>query len=353
MKNRYLVRMTGIVLLGASFLFAGGCGYKDYPQPPETVVPEPIGDLLYKVDDKGLQLTWSYPVKTIKGSVLDDISSFELYRAEIPLEDYCGNCPIPFDEPIEIDGGSPFDGEIRRKATYNSSLLRSGHKYFFKVRARTSWWASSTDSNIINFTWFQPAAAPQGVTATSGDQQVTLKWQPVTSLSDGNAINMDIKYQLLRSVGGKDFTKIGDPVDATEFVDRQVRNGQKYFYTVQSMMVHQDELVNGGVSEEVAITPIDLTPPLAPSGVMAVRTGVGIKIFWDKSGAADIGGYRVYRRPADKDSYELLGKVEPEYTLFVDSKAGDRVRYYYAITAIDQGTPPNESNKSREATVRY
>jgi hypothetical protein len=353
MKNSYLVRMTGIFLLGASVLLAGGCGYKNYPVPPETVVPVPIVDLLYRADDKEVQLTWSYPVKTIKGSVLEDITSFELYRAEIPLEDYCGTCPVPFGEPMEIDGGSPFDGEVRRKATYSSTLLQSGHKYFFKVRSRTSWWATSADSNIVTFTWFQPAAAPTGITAKAGDQQVALRWQPVSSLSDGKAADMEIKYQLLRSAGGKDLTSVGDPVSATSFVDRQVRNGQKYFYAVQSMMVHEDELVNGGVSEKVSVTPVDRTPPLPPSGVTSVQTGVGIKIFWDKSESADISGYRVYRRAANKDSYELLGKVEPQYTLFVDSKASDSVRYYYAITAVDQATPPNESNKSREATVRY
>lgn len=353
MKNRYVVRVTGILCLGMFFLFSGGCGYKNPPVPPGSVVPEAIGDLLYQVDDNGVQLTWSYPVKTIKGSILDDVSSFELFRAEIPLEDYCGNCPIPFGEPMQVDGGSPFDGELRKKATYNSSLLRSGHKYFFKVRSRTSWWASSEDSNIITFVWFQPASAPEGLVSTVGDRQVTLQWLPVTTLSDGKAMDMGVKYQLFRSVGGKELVKLGEPTTKTNHVDRQVRNGQKYFYAVQSMMVYKDELVNGGMSTEVAASPVDLTPPVPPTGVTAVRTDVGMKIFWDKSEAADVGGYKVYRRAANKDSYELLGKVEPEYTIFVDRNGDESVRYYYAVTAIDQAKVPNESNKSREATVRY
>jgi fibronectin type 3 domain-containing protein len=292
-------------------------------------------------------------VKTIRGSVLDNISSFELYRAEIPIEDFCGTCPIPFGEPMELAGGSPFDGKMRRKASYASSLLRAGYKYFFKVRSRTSWWADSADSNIITFVWFQPTAAPEGVTVTPGDRQVTLKWQPVTSFTDGSAVEMAMQYQVLRSLDGNNFERLGEPVATTDYVDRQVINGQKYFYTIQSMMVLKDDLVSGGISKDVGVTPLDLTPPLAPAGVTVVRTGVGIKIFWDKSAAADIGGYRVYRRAAAKDSYELLGEVASEYTLFVDSKADDSVRYYYAITAFDQATPPNESNKSKEGTVRY
>lgn len=352
MKSRCLVRMTGVFFLMASLLTVG-CGYKTPPIPPQNVVPKPIEDLLYTVGDDGVELTWSFPVETIKGSTIEDVSSFELFKAEIPLEDYCGSCPIPFGEPMELDGGSPIDGEIRRKATYTSSQLRSGHKYFFKVRSRTSWWATSADSNIITFLWFRPAAAPVGVEAVAGDRQVTLNWQPVSTLSDGSPLDMSVKYQVLRSFGGKELLKTGEPMSTTSYVDRQVLNGRKYFYAVQSMMVHDNELVEGKISEKVAVSPVDMTPPVAPAGITAVRTDVGIKIFWDKSDEPDVAGYRVYRRAADKDNYELLGMVQAEYTLFVDSEAGDSVRYYYAVTAIDQSSPPNESKKSREATVRY
>ncbi len=353
MKKNYVVRVTTTILVTLSLLLSAGCGYKNSPVPPEAVVPQSIGDLTHSVDEKGVKLTWSYPMETIKGELIDDISSFELYRAEIPLEDYCGGCPIPFGEAQELSGGVVYDGKLRRKASYESSLLRSGHKYFFKVRSRTGWLASSADSNIITFVWFKPVAAPEGLTAIVGDRQVTLKWQPATKLLDGSPLDKDVKYQVFRSVGGKEFEKMGELQAGTEYVDKQVRNGQKYFYTVQSMMMYLEELVNGAVSKDVAAMPVDLTPPLPPAGVTAVRANSGIKVFWDNSGEADIGGYHIYRRAADKDEYTLLGKVEPEYTLFVDANAGEDVRYYYAITAIDQSTPPNESDKSREATVRY
>jgi len=353
MKNRYMVRMTTAVLTVAMFLLSAGCGYKNPPVPPEAVVPESIGDLSHFVDEKGLKLFWSYPMETIKGEVIEDISSFELYRAEVRLEDYCGSCPIPFEEPIELSGGAVFDGQLRRKANYETSLLRSGHKYFYKVRSRTGWWAASADSNIITFVWFEPAAAPQGLQAVPGDREVKLRWQPVTRLVDGSNLDKELKYQVYRSMGGKEFEKLGELQSGTEFVDRQVRNGQKYFYTVQSMMFYQEELVSGAISGDISAVPVDLTPPVPPAGVTAVRTDSGIKIFWDGSSEEDIGGYKVYRRAADQDDYSLLGKVEPQYTIYVDAQAGDSVRYYYAITAIDLSTPPNESPKSREATVRY
>ncbi len=346
-------RIVGLILLGASLLLVNGCGYKNNPVPPESVVPKPVNDLRYAVNDKGVKLDWFYPVETVIGTALSQIDSFELFRAEIPVDDYCGNCPIPFAEPLDLPGGAVLDGETRRRGAYSSSLLKSGHKYFFKVRSRASWWASSSDSNIVTFVWFEPAAAPKNVQAVAKDRRITLSWTPVTTRLDGQPLKMDIKYQVLRRGEGKEFEPVGTPIASTMFEDRQVRNGQKYFYTVQSMLVYESEFVNGGVSEEIASTPVDQSPPVAPAGVTAVWSSAGVKIFWDRSSETDIGGYRVYRRASDKDDYELVGNVDPAYSLFVDSKIDENTRYYWAVTAIDQAKPANESHKSREATIRY
>lgn len=351
MKMRGLAQVAGIILLGMSLLSTGGCGYKNNPVPPASVVPRAIDDLRYTIGDKGVQLSWSFPVKTIRGSQLDEVSSFELYRAEIPLDEYCGTCPIPFGKPIEVAGGSSYDGDMRRRANYDSSLLRPGCKYFFKVRSRTSWWADSDDSNVVTFVWFEPAAAPTNLTAKADDGRVTLSWLPA-QLPAGSDPAMGVRYQVLRSTSGKDYDKIGDPQKGTSYVDRQVTNGRKYFYAVQTMTTYKDALSEGGVSKEVEVTPVDLTPPPAPTGVSAVKTDEGIKIFWDKGDSAEIGEYRVYRRAADQDRYELLAKVEPQHTLYVDTKAVEGVRYYYAVTAVDQAASVNESVKSKEATIR-
>lgn len=338
--------------MGASLLFLGSCGYKDHPVPPDTVVPEAIEDLRYETDEKGVTLTWSYPMETIRGTEIEDLSSFELYRAEVPLKDYCANCPIPFADPVEQPGGLTTEDGKARIAIFTMANLKPGYKYFFKVRSRTSWFAESADSNIVTFIWQIPARAPEGLTATVGNKQITLNWQPVTMLRDGNPVSVPLQYQIMRSSAGKKMEKIGLVEGGTTFVDQSIALKEKYTYQVQTQMLVGKEVVTGGMST-VSTLSADITPPEPPTGVTAIETDMGIKVLWEKSGTEALSGYRVYRRTADSQEPVLVGEVEPVYTLFVDTERKQGQRYYYSVTALDQGSPANESQRSVEATTRH
>ena len=340
------------LLIGAAMLFAGGCGYKNHPVPPDTVVPETIKDLRFDADAKGVTLSWSFPVETIKGTDIENLASFELFRAEVSLKDYCGTCPIPFAQPMEKPGGVTKEDGKKRRATYEFTDLRPGYKYFFKVRSRTSWFAESADSNIISFIWNVPAKAPEGLSAKAGNKQVLLNWQPVTTLQDGSPIDKPLQYQISRSTGGKEFEKIGVVEGATSFVDKSVVDKQQYNYQVQSQLKVGREIVAGGMSQPVSTLSVDQTPPSPPTGVTAIETDSGIKVLWEKSPEEDLGGYKVYRR-SEGAGAEVIGTVQPVYTIFVDTKATAGVRYYYSVTAVDQAKPANESEKSAEATTRH
>lgn len=353
MKSVRGARVAGTLVLGAAVLFAGGCGYKNPPVPPESIVPLAIEDLRYTATDDGVRMTWTYPMETIKGTDIASISSFDLFRAEIPLEDYCPTCPVPFTDPLEVEGGEPVVDGKRRVATYDYGMLRTGHKYFFKVQARTGWWASSADSNIINFIWYLPAAAPTGFTSTTADSKVNLDWLPVTTLKDGSPVDGEIRYQVLRKVEGGDFEKVGKPVKKTRFVDTGLKNGTKYSYKVQPVMLFGEDTVDGVASTVVTEIPIDVTPPPVPNGVLAIETGNGIRVIWDSSMNEDIAGYRIYRRTSESGKYIKVGSVTAPSTSFVDSKVEEEVRYYYSVTAVDNSSPPNESGKSKEATLRH
>ncbi len=346
MRIGYSARLAGSIFLLALLLTSGGCGYKTEPVPPASVVPVAIDDLRYTIDETGVRLTWTFPADTVKGTDLMDISSFDVYRGVVPLADLCETCPIPFGEPLEVPGGVTSEANKQRMAEYRTSLLRSGHKYFFKVRSRTSWWADSADSNIVSFVWHVPTSAPAGVTIVPADLHIRLNWQEVTSLIDGRSTDGEITYQVFRSEGGKEFEAAGLPVSKDYFIDKKVINGQKYFYKVQSLLGYQGHIVNGGTSEIVSAVTQDKTPPVRITGVTAVETKSGIKVFWDSTKDSQVAAYRVYRRIKDQKP-ELLGEVSTSYTLFVDKNAPAGVKVRYSVTAIDQAA--NESAPSSEA----
>ena len=345
-------QFAGAILLTGTLLLAGGCGYKTKPVPPDSIVPKAIEDLRYSVNEKGVTLNWSFPRETIRGTDLTDITTFDVYRAVVPLSDYCPTCPIPFTEAIQVPGGV-VDLEKRRQGTYETSLLRSGHKYFFKVNARTSWWAASPDSNIISFVWHIPARAPEGVTAKGADSSAVVSWQAVTQLMDGESVSYPMSYQIQRSRDNVAFTNIGQAVSATRFVDNSLKNGETFYYKVQSILMVDGTSVSGGLSSAVSATAVDQTAPAPPTGITAVQTGAGIKVFWDKSRDADVKGYKVYRRSADEKTAVEIGDVSAVYSIFEDANVSADGSYYYSVTAYDTAETPNESEKSREASIRH
>jgi fibronectin type 3 domain-containing protein len=315
-------------------------------------VPLPIDDLRYTIDEKGVQLAWTMPVKTVKGTDLSYISSFDVYRAVVPLADLCNNCPIPFGEPAEVGGGVTTEQKQRKTAEYRTSLLRSGHKYFFKVRSRTSWWADSADSNIVSFVWHVPTSPPQGVTATPEGGGIKVDWLVVTSLLDGREAEGEIVYQVFRSEGGKEFEPLGAPVVRSNYTDTSVVPGQKYFYRVQSLLNYQGNMVNGGTSDIVSGIKADDTPLEKVAGVGAIKTKSGVKVFWNRSGDERVAGYRIYRRTAKQKQPELLAEVPPTNSLYVDASAPADGKVFYSVTAIDASNPVLESAPSDEVTSR-
>ena len=353
LKNSCSRTFPALALAAALLMLSlNGCGYKDRPVPPQQVIPRPITDLHYQLNDTGVTLFWSYPVQTVTGGDINEISSFDVFRAVIPAEEYCETCPIPFGGPINIPGGAVPD-KGRKTATYKTTLLRPGNMYFFKVRSTTGWWATSEDSNIVSFLWNIPAMAPENLEARADDGVITLSWQTVTRHRDGSDLSEDILYQVYRSMSGGDFRPLGKPTGSTSFVDSTPVNGRKYLYKVQSLSVYEQATVGGGESRVVAASSIDRTPPAPPTGVSGVRTATKVKIFWEPVKEADLKGYRVYRRLAGEKKSSMIGEVKAPYVLFTDQKppAGSE-RIFYSVSSIDMQEPANESVRSPEVMIK-
>jgi len=352
MKSANGVKLAGLMLAGATLFFMGGCGFKNPPVAPEEIVPTAINDLMYTVGDDGIKLTWSYPTRTVKGTDITEISSFELYSAEVDLKDYCKTCPIPFGSPLEV-AAEAINEQEEQQATYMLNGVRPGYRYFYKVRTRTDWWAASDDSNIITFVKHTPVGAVGSLATKGGDGSIMVSWQPATTLTDGSPVDGEVQYQVMRSANGKTFEKLGKPVTTASYTDTKAAAGKKYTYKVQSQIKYEGVVMDGKTSAPVSSMSADVTAPVPPAGVKAIKTaGTGIKIVWSPSSEKDLKGYKVYRRTASEDDPKVIGQVEAGVTIFEDTTASEDERYYYSVTAFDTADPANESDSSREASVR-
>lgn len=343
------LRQKALVSAILALLALGGCGFKDKPVPPQHVVPKAVLDLRVELDEKGATLSWTYPKETVTGGTVEEIDGFELFRAEIPVNSYCKTCPVPYDARIAVPGGGvPPDGG--RTATHEVSGLRPGNLYFFKVRSKNGWWSESQDSNEVSFLWQTPPKTPEGLTAASGDGRNILQWQPVLQPSDAAPVAETVRYQLYRGVDDGATTKIGEPVAATTYTDTTVENGRIYAYQVQTINTYAQGSVMSGLSEAVQARPVDRTAPPVPDGVEGLRTEVGVKIFWDHVEAADLAGYRIYRRAAGESKATLAGEVYLPYNMYIDAKAPG-ASVFYSVSSIDTQSPVNESTRSAEVQV--
>ncbi len=341
-----LVALCGVLLLGA----LGGCGYKTMPVPPQEIVPAPITDLRYELDEKGVTLSWTWPARTVRGDTLTDLSEFLLYRAVVPADSYCETCPLPFGDPVVISGGV-VSVDAQRRGTYKATLLRPGHLFFFKIRSRAGWWAESGDSNIVSFLWDMPPAKPADLTTRSGPDRIILSWAPVTTHMDGTVIEEPVAYQVYRSQGGGPFVPVGELQENTGFVDADVLHGRKYLYKVQAVTRYPKGRVGGGITAPVAGIPLDRTPAAAPAGVEGIRTATGVKIIWSAVPGDDVAGYRVYRRLAGEKSPTLIGQVKATTLIFDDPEPPGAESWFYSVSTVDRAEPANESARSPEVEV--
>lgn len=342
-------RLSSLCIV-ALLAVTSGCGYKNDPIPPQSVVPKPIKDLSYTLQDDGAHLSWTYPDETVKGRDLSDIAEFDLYRAEIPLDGYCPDCPIPFGRPVEVAGG-PVGDQTLARGEYTSGLLRSGTKYFFKVRSRTSWLAASDDSNIVSFVYHTPAAAPQNVQLVAQDRAIIVRWDAVHFLDNGKPVDLPVTYQVYKSNDNKEFSSLGSSRSSLSLKDTNVQSGKTYYYKVRSGMSFEDEAIDGSWSDVKSITMRDTVPPAQVTGVRVIPAANNVRVFWNGVRADDLAGYYIYKRTDRQTKPVRMGKVGKTQTIWVDTKTVDGSGFYYSVSAFDKDG--NEGQRSQESTPRY
>jgi hypothetical protein len=124
-----------LTLAGLSFLWIS-CGKKGPPRPPQRRSPPAVKDLSYVVDNRIVELSWTYKV----------------FRSKLSAaESNCEKCPIRFEEIADVPVQMKRSEKSKPTRLRFTEVLEPGYRYIYKVIAYDKEGESSADSNIIKF----------------------------------------------------------------------------------------------------------------------------------------------------------------------------------------------------------
>jgi fibronectin type 3 domain-containing protein len=100
------------------------------------------------------------------------------------------------------------------------------------------------------------------------------------------------------------------------------------------------------------VTPVDVFPPVAPTGVSPIAVEGAISLVWEANTERDLQGYLVWRGEEGSETLSRITADIVKETRYTDQTVKPGVRYVYAVTAVDSRSPePNISAESERVEV--
>lgn len=215
--------------------------------------------------------------------------------------------------------------------SYDVSGLSNNVTNMFYITAINTSGIESAPSNSVytNFDTISPLA-PVGLVATAHDTFVDLKWTPNTEpdLAGYNAYVDKVRNN-------------SSLISVSSYTVANLIDKQKYAFNVTALDFSGNE---SSMSETVYATPLDTTPPSAPTNLTGFAGDTIVKLSWSPVLASDLVGYFVYKGTERVNSVPL---TDTSYTV---TGLTNYQSYAFTVTAIDDSD--NESVKSNVFTVQ-
>lgn len=335
-------------LLGLALV---ACGFKGPPVAPELRIPRAPAELRGSVEAQQITLEWSNPSRRQDGTPMIDLAKVRLHR----LEDAGEGPPRPaMLVGSRVNGYTEvasFDVDRRaRGGRYVDTQVAIGQRYTYVVTATDSQGRTSAPSARLSIAMIAAPRPPGGLAAREGEAEASLSWQPPAETIDGSPVTGAITYEVLRSSSpdvAPSEVRAG-ALQEPRFTDTKLENEQTYFYAVRATRTEPTGAATSVLTEPVAVTPRDMTPPAAPRDLVAVPSPGAVRLSWRASPEPDVAAVLIHR--ADGDGTPVrVGRADAPRTTFTDPVPPGTYRYF--VTAIDRASRANESGRSNEVTV--
>jgi len=193
--------------------------------------------------------------------------------------------------------------------------------YFFR---------ESVPLTVANFT---ASALPQG-------EAVSSSWNPVLGAAG---------YKVYYGTASGKYT---DSIDVGKTTSKDITgltNGRQYYFVATA---YNDKKAESAYSNEVAVTPADISPPAVPSILSIGSTAAGAAIIAWQANDDDTASYKIYYGgTSNLGATVSVSKNECSSTVCTATISGlnSDITYYFAVTALD--AKPNESAKSLQMSL--
>lgn len=295
-------RGTAAALAGLCITMITACGDSD-PEPPQ--LPAAPASLTAIVGSPEITLTWP---------ASDGASAYNVYWS-----DTSGVTPLTGTRISNVS--SPY---------LHTGLLR-GSTYHYVVTALNA--AGESAPSPQASATIAPAA-PETVSATPGDAQVTLDWRSVPG-----ATGYRVYWSNLAGVTPQTGTLVADAT--APLVHTGLTNGLPYYYVVTAI----NDGGEGDASQQVSATPQEPAPdsPLTVSAVATPETTLSVTVQWSPPASpADstrVIRYNLYRStlPGIAADPSVATRLEGVVSPHIDKVPAGQVSYYYVVTAVTAG----------------
>ena len=253
----------------------------------------------------------------IKCSSVANITNDSQFSAAKPLSAFSSS-PIPL------------PATANQEQTFLVTGLLPGVTYYFAIKARDnavqgpnwSTWSQETDVNVNNFIASYDSAPPvaTNLTATPGNQQVTLNWSAATPFPANDFSFYRVYYD---SGSVADWTEnfIATETINTNFVHIGLENGTTYWYRIKTVDTGPNVLESIDFSN-IASTIPTANIPNSPTGFTGLAMSSTTILFWWTDNSDNEDGFKIYTSTGG-----LLAVIG------ANSSGGYTTWYEYGLTA--------------------
>jgi hypothetical protein len=344
--------------LGLAALALTACGKKAPPVAPEQRAPQLVGDLAGTVHEESIVLSWTPPSRRDDNTRIRDFTLMRIFRVEDggtgqPKSAMLTDGRIAgYDEVAAVRSVDPEPAVQRGQHLEftDRKNLSYGRRYTYVILAGDAQGRIGRPSRRVSVNYAAAPAEPGNLVVEPREGEVRLTWSAPARLLDGTAITDALRYEVLRAPSADaELAPVAAAVSETTLTDSKLENERAYYYAVRAVRVVSDTTIYGRPTSRLAATPRDVTPPSAPSHLVAIASEGIVRLSWSPSPEPDVAGYIVYRAPVG-GGFERIGSINAPGTTYADRTA-PRGTSRYVVTAQDNAARPNESARSNEVRV--